>query len=413
MALVPFSYNTRSLFVRRSATMLTVLGIGATVAVLAGVLALQQGFSRLFSEGGRDDIAVFLRQGSTSEGDSSFTLERAQILMKTVDVFEKNAEGKPLVTAESFLAVRRFKRDGGETNVPVRGTTPIVFDIFGSDVAHGGVKIIEGRMFSPGTDEVIVGRKLVDRVRDCQPGDVITFNVTPFRVVGVFDHDGPFSSEVWGDRDRINSALQRPVMNRVVGRVKPGTEIGFNPPFSPFGGTETSTTVLTGLAAQLDKDPQVPCKVMNERQYLESQTLFLSGVLKVLGYSLAVIMGIAAVFTATNTMLAALAARTKEIGILLALGFRPLAIFTSFMLEAVLLGLLGGAVGCLLVLPINGVKTGTMNWQTFTEVAFAFRVTPQVMLTAVTFSLILGLLGGAWPALRAALMRPTHAMRRE
>jgi putative ABC transport system permease protein len=407
MALVPFSYNTRTLFVRRSATLLTVLGIGATVAVLAGVLALQQGFSRLFSDGGREDVAVFLRQGSTSEGDSAFTLERAQILMKTVDVFDTNAEGKPLVVAESFLAVRREKRDGGETNVPVRGTEPIAFEIFGGDV-----KLIEGRMFKPGADEVIVGRKLVDRVKDCEIGDVITFNVTPFRVVGVFDHDGPFSSEVWGDRERINSALQRPVMNRVIGRVKKGTEIGYNPPLSFMGG-DKKPTELTGLAAQLDKDVQVPCRVMNERQYLESQTLMLSSVLRVLGFTLAVIMGIAAVFTATNTMLAALAARTREIGILLALGFRPLAIFTSFMLEAILLGLLGGAVGCLLVLPINGVKTGTMNWQTFTEVAFAFKVTPEVLITAVTFSLILGLLGGTWPALRAALMRPTHAMRRD
>jgi putative ABC transport system permease protein len=406
MKLVPFSYNTRSLFVRRSATLLTVLGIGATVAVLAGVLALQQGFARLFSDGGREDVAVFLRQGSMSEGDSAFTLERAQILMKTLDAFAKNAEGKPLVVAESFLAVRRFKRDGGETNVPVRGTEPIVFEIFGGDV-----KLIEGRMFTPGTDEVIVGRKLVDRVRDCQPGDVITFNVTPFRVVGVFDHDGPFSSEVWGDRERINSALQRPVMNRVIGRVRPGIEIGYNPPMSFLG--DEKPTKLTGLAEQLDKDVQVPCRVMNERQYLESQTLMLSFVLKQLGFLLAVIMGIAAVFTATNTMLAALAARTKEIGILLAMGFRPIAIFSSFLLEAILLGVLGGAVGCLLVLPINGVKTGTMNWQTFTEVAFAFRVTPQVLGTAVFFSLVLGVLGGAWPAFRAARMPPTHAMRRE
>jgi putative ABC transport system permease protein len=405
MALVPFSYNTRSLFVRRSATLLTVLGIGATVAVLAGVLALQQGFERLFSDSGREDVAVFLRQGATNEGDSAFTRERAEILMKTLGVFDSNAKGQPLVVTESYLAVRRFKRAGGETNVPVRGTEPIAFEIFGD------VKIVEGRSFKPGTDEVIVGKKLVDRIRDCQVGDVITFNVTPFKVVGVFDHDGPFASEIWGDRDRLNAALQRPIMNRVIGRVKPDTDIGYNPPMNIFGGGKAPE--LTGLAAQLDKDPQVPCKVMNERQYLESQTLALSGVLKGLGFLLGVIMGIAAVFTATNTMLAALSARTTEIGILLALGFRPLAIFSSFMFEAVLLGLLGGAVGCLMALPLNGMKTGTMNFQTFTEVAFAFRVTPHVLVTAVTFALALGLLGGAWPALRAARMPPTHAMRRE
>jgi putative ABC transport system permease protein len=405
MALVPFSYNTRSLFVRRSATVLTVLGIGATVAVLAGVLALQQGFEKLFSEGGRDDIAVFLRQGSTNEGDSAFTRERAEILMKTLDVFQANDKGEPLVTTESYLAVRRFKRDGGEINVAVRGVAMRTFDVFGDDV-----KIVAGRNFEPGTDEVIVGKKLVDRVKDCGLGDVITFNVTPFRVVGVFDHDGPFSSEIWGDRDRMNSALERPVLNRVIGRVKPGTVIGYSPLVNPFG---VQTVHLEGLAAQLDKDPQIPCKVMTERQYLTSQTQALSFVLKGLGFLLAVIMGVAAVFTATNTMLAALAARTHEIGILLALGFRPFAIFFSFMFEAVLLGLLGGVVGCVMALPLNGVKTGTMNFQTFTEVAFAFKLTPMVLITAVMFALILGLLGGAWPALRAAWMPPTQAMRRE
>ncbi len=389
MALVPFTYNTRSLFIRRSATLLTVLGIGATVAVLAGVLALQQGFETLFSRSGHDDIIVFMRPGSTSEGDSMFTLERVQILMKTVPDFELNADGQPLVSSESYLAVRRFKLDGGETNVPVRGVQPMTFEIMGE-----ALRLREGRRPTPGTDEVIVGHKLTDRIQDCQLGDVIQFNTTPFRVVGVFEHDGPYASEVWGDRDRISEALERPLFNRVIARLKPETN-------------------LAEFKTRMESDEQVPSKVMTEREYLVSQTLVLSTVLQILGTFLAVIMGVAAVFTATNTMLAALAARTNEIGILLALGFRPFAIFVSFMFEALLLGLIGGVVGCLMTLPIGGADTGTMNWQTFTEVAFAFRITPEVLITAVVFALILGLLGGAWPALRAARMPPTHAMRRE
>jgi putative ABC transport system permease protein len=162
----------------------------------------------------------------------------------------------------------------------------------------------------------------------------------------------------------------------------------------------------------MDADPQTPCKVMTEQDYLTSQTQALSFVLKGLGVFLALVMGTAAVFTATNTMLAALASRTYEIGILLAIGYRPYAIFLSFLFEALVLGLAGGAVGCLLALPLNGVDTGAMNFQTFTEVAFAFRVTPTVLVTAVIFALILGLFGGTWPALRAATMRPTVAMRR-
>jgi putative ABC transport system permease protein len=152
---------------------------------------------------------------------------------------------------------------------------------------------------------------------------------------------------------------------------------------------------------------------MTEKQYLESQTAVLSFTLIGLGVILALIMGLGAVFTATNTMLSALAARTHEIGILLAMGYRPIPIFLSFMLEAVLLGLIGGLVGCLLALPFNGIETGTMNFQTFTEMTFAFRVTPMLLVLAVIFSLMLGLLGGAWPAWRAARLRPTQAMRRE
>jgi putative ABC transport system permease protein len=390
MAFVPLTYNLRSLWVRRSATLLTVLGIAATVAVLAGVLALQQGFETLFTENGRDDIIVFLRQGATNEGDSVFSRERAEILMKSLPEIEWPAEEAPMVSAEMYLAVRRNKLGGaGETNVPIRGVQMRTFDIIGAPL-----KIIAGRRFQQGTDEVIIGRKLADRIEHCQLGDVLQINTTPFKVVGIFDHDGPFKSEIWGDRDRMAEALERPVFNRVIAKLKPGTD-------------------LAALAERMDADPQVPCKVMTERQYMTGQTTAMSFVLKGLGFFLALIMGIAAVFTATNTMLAALAARTYEIGILLSLGFKPFAIFVSFLFESLVLGLVGGLVGCLLTLPLNGVDTGTMNFQTFTEVAFAFRITPSVLTTAVTFSLVLGLVGGTWPALRAAMMRPTQAMRRE
>ena len=389
MALVPLNYNLRSLWVRRSATLLTVFGIAATVAVLCGVLALQQGFEKLFTDNGREDVIVFLRQGATNEGDSVFSRERAEILMKSLPEIDTPPGEAPLVSAEMYLAVRRDKIDGGETNVPIRGVQQRTFDIIGDPL-----KIVEGRRFALGTDEVIVGRKLVDRIRNCHLGDELVLNTTPFKVVGIFDHDGPFKSEIWGDRDRLAEALERPVFNSVIAKLREGTD-------------------LVALAKRMDEDPQVPSKVLTEREYLSSQTAAMSFVLRGLGFFLALIMGVAAVFTATNTMLAALAARTYEIGILKSIGYRPYAIFLSFLFESLVLGLLGGALGCLLALPLNGVDTGTMNFQTFTEVAFAFQVTPAVMQTAVTFSLVLGLLGGTWPALRAALMRPTAAMRRE
>lgn len=389
MAFVPLTYTTRSLIERRSSTLLTVVAIGSTVAVVSGVLALQQGFETLFTESGRDDVVVLLRKGANSEGESGFPRDRAEIVMKGTPELMVGQDERPLASGELYLAVRRRKEDGGETNVPIRGVQPATFDIHGSRL-----RILEGQRLSPGADEVMVGKSLVGRIRDCRLGNVIQINTTPFRVVGIFEHDGPHSSEIWGDADRMGEALERPGFSRILAQVKPGTDV-------------------EALAKRLDADMQVPCKVLTEREYLTSQTKALSTVLIVLGSYLALVMGIAAVFTGTNTMLAALASRTHEIGILLAIGFRPFSVFVAFLFESMLLALVGGVVGCLMALPLNGMRTGTTNFQTFTEIAFAFRITPTVLLLAVSFSLILGVLGGAVPAIMASRLRPTQALRRE
>ena len=388
MTRIPLSYNARSLFVRLGSTLLTVVSIGATVAVLAGVLSLERGFSRLFKERGREDVAVFLRPGAPNEGQSGITPDRCRILIDSWPEIATDPDGRPLAAAEIYTAKRMQKADGGETNVPIRGVQDASFAIVGDELA-----ITEGERFRPGTDELIVAENLVRRVPGCEVGDVLTINTTPFRVVGHFVNDGPYGSEMWGDLDRIGAALERPAYNRVVAALRPDVD------FEEF-------------AARVEDDVRVPAVVKTERQYLTEQTSMLSGMLQFLGTTLAVIMGIAAVFTATNTMQAALAARAREIGILLSIGFRPLPVFASFLGEALLLGLLGGAVGVLFTLPLNGIETGTTNFSTFTEVAFAFRVTPDVLITAVLFAVVLGLLGGAWPAWRAARLDPIDAMRR-
>lgn len=397
--LVPLSYNLRSLFVRRAATLLTILGIGATVAIFAGVLALRAGFTTMFTAGGRDDIAVFLRPGATGETDSQFRRDLGLKLIKNVPEIEVGPNG-PLASMECYFAVLRPKMDGGQVNVPMRGVQPATFEI-----RAGEIEILEGRNFTPGTDEVIVGRKLVSRLQDCNIGDVLQINTTPCRVVGVFDHRGAYASEIWGDLDRFLVTLDRYGPNRVIAQVKPGTVIG--DPDAPSGPEPGS------LAARLKNDTEVPAEARTERRFLLSQTRMLGGVLLGLGIVLGGIMGIGATFTAVNTMLSAISSRTSEIGILLSMGFRPFPIFISFMIESVVLCLLGGIAGCIMALPFNGIETGTMNGQTFTEVAFAFRVTPSVLVSAVVFSIVLGLVGGIWPALRACLMTPTEALRRQ
>jgi putative ABC transport system permease protein len=272
--------------------------------------------------------------------------------------------------------------------VPIRGVEPQSFEIFGDDltVAAGG------RNFVPGTDEVIVGRALVERIDGCRIGEDVLLNTARFRVVGIFDCDGPSRSEIWGDVKRLGDVLERPGFSRLIARLKPGSD-------------------LKALQEEMTSNKQVQAKVVTERTYLTSQTSALSLSLNVLGFFLAFVMGADAVFTGTNTMLAALSARSHEIGILLAIGFRPFAIFLSFLFEALLLGVMGGVVGCLLVVPVNGVSTGTTNFQTFTEIAFAFRVTPYVLGVSIVFAVALGLLGGLLPAWHAATKSPTEALR--
>lgn len=389
MKLVPISYSLRSIWVRRSATLLTVFSIGATVAMLAGVLALQQGFETLFVDSGRDDLYVFLRPGSGSEGLSGFPRSEMNVLIKSLDEIAEGEDGRPLASAESFLAVRLFKTGGtGETNVPIRGVQQRSLDLVSDEWS-----IVEGRSFDPGTDEIIVGSKLTNRIENCKMGETLMINTTPFKVVGVFDGPGPEASEIWGDVDRIMDALQRAAFNRVIAKLDPGTDI-------------------EEFRNKMSQHPQQPASITTEREYLTKQKGTLSVLLYFVGGFIGLVMGIAAIFTAVNTMLSALAARTKEIGILLSIGYRPFSVFLAFLFEATLLGLIGGVIGCILAIPVNGIETGTSNFDTFTEVAFAFRLTPQVLVTAVIFALLLGLLGGAWPAFKAARMQPTEALRR-
>ncbi|MCB9892179.1 MAG: ABC transporter permease [Planctomycetes bacterium] len=393
MALLPFRYNLRSLFVRKASTLLTVSSIAATVAVLAGMLALGQGFATLFAERGRNDLAVILRKGAGSEGESAFDREAAQTLIKGSPEIAVGPGGDgiaagPLASAELYLAIRRRKVDGGETNVPIRGVEPATFAIHGSDL-----RIVEGDRFARGSDELIVGRALVGRIRNCRVGETLVINTTPFRVVGIFESKGAYASEIWGDVDRLMSALHRPSYSRILAVVD---------------GPER----LEALAARLANDPRTPAKVLSEREYLRSQTAALSGLFGILGYVLATIMGLAAIFTGTNALLAALSSRTHEIGVLLAMGYRPFAVFVSFLVEAALLGLVGGLFGCLLALPLNGIRTGTMNFDTFSEFVFSFRTTPRVLGSAMGFAIVLGLVGGAIPAAKAAMLRPVEALRR-
>jgi putative ABC transport system permease protein len=389
MTLVPLRYPLRSLAVRWSSSLFAALGIGLTVAVLAGVLSLRQGFSTLLEETGRDDVGIYLRQSSQSETESLVRYPQdVQTLMSRPEI-AVDASGLPLAAGESSLGIFLQKTDGSGTALAsIRGIEKASIAIQGDRF-----RLVAGEMLRFGTDEVMVGRPLTQRIQNTAVGDVLTINMTPFKVVGHFEHPGAYGSEIWADAVPLGDATKRSFRQRVVAVWKPGTD-------------------AAAVAKEIESDKRVPMKVQSEREYYRAQTGLLGGVLTALAVFLTSVMGAAAVLGAVNTMLAAVGARTREVGILVSLGYGGFAVFLSFLVEALLIGAAGAVIGCLLVLPIDGIRTGTTNFGTFTEVAFAFRVTPSLLLTSVVVAVGLGLLGGAVPAWRASRLPPTAALRR-
>ena len=388
MALVPLKYPLRSVWVRRSSALFSAFGIACTVGVLSAILALQNGFSKLFEDTVPDDLAIYLRPGSTSEGESAIRRDQADMLMKERSEIERTADGKPMAAAETFLAIFHEKLDGGSTNVPIRGIQEMTKTLHGD-----ALRLVEGEWFRFGTNELCVGRSITTRIKSCRIGETFVLNTTPFKVVGVFEHDGPHGAEIWGDAEQMIAALDRPFYQRIIARMKPGTDVA-------------------KVAVRLADDKRAPAKMENLREHLRGQKSQLSTLLGLLGGFIGAIMGVAAILGATTTMLASVGSRTREVGILLALGYGRLGILLAFLFEAALIGLGGGLFGCAGTFLFNGIETGTMNGQTFTEATFAFRVDAPLLAKALVFSVVLGILGGVVPAWRAARLTPTVALRR-
>jgi ABC-type lipoprotein release transport system permease subunit len=379
----------RSLVVRWQSSLFAALGIGLTVAVLAGILALRSGFAALFQSTGREDVGVYLRQSSQSETESLVRFPQDTAILKSRPEVAKDERGVPLAAAESSLGIFLEKADGsGAALVSIRGVEEESFTIQGDRL-----RIVAGAKPRFGSDELIVGRPLARRIANTGVGQTMMINLTPFKVVGHFEHPGAYGSEIWGDAVRIGDAVKRTFRQRVIAQWRPGTDVA-------------------GVAKEIESDERAPMKLQSEREYYRSQTSILGGVLAVLAVFLTSVMGAAAVLGAVNTMLASVGARTREVGVLVSLGYRGFAVFLSFLVEAALIGLAGAAIGCLIVLPLNGIESGTTNFATFTEVAFAFRVTPALLVTAAVLAVVLGVLGGALPAWRASRLPPTAALRR-
>ena len=385
---LPLSYNLRNVRVRWQLTLLAVGGIALVVAVFAVLMSMSEGFKAALRSTGRTDNAIVLQRGSGSELTSGVPLaDRNTIVVD--ERIARDANGQPLASWELVVVIGLPREsDGQQANVTLRAVTPRAFEL------RGGIQVVEGRSFTPGLDEVIVGRKLTNRISGLEIGGHVKYQQKLFKIVGLFESTGAaFESEVWGDYDTLSAIFQRGGgSNSLVVRMKDAATI---PELDRF------------IRAQ----PQMQLQALSERQYYAEQAGPLARVLQGLANFVAGIMGVGAVFGAINTMYAIVSARTREIGTLRALGFSRRAILVSFLIESVILALVGGAIGCLLAFPMNGFSTGTGQTQSFSEIAFNFRITPEIVLIGMGFAVVMGVLGGLLPALRGSRMPITSALR--
>jgi putative ABC transport system permease protein len=385
---LPLSYNIRNLRQRWKVTLLAIFGIGLVVAVFVTLLAMENGFRIALRSTGSPLNGIVTQRGSTSELTSWIAIGDANVIMVDPRVARDNS-GKPLASCEVVILANKPRRsDNQAANITFRGVSPTAFQV------RNNVKLIEGRNFTPGLYEVIVGKKMADRVTGLNIGDTISVQKREFKVVGLFTADGSsFESEIWGDYDAMAPAIGR------------------------NGGCESLTVRLTNPATlkafdkELRANPRVQLQIDSEPKYYENLAGPTAGALLGLAAFVAVVMGIGAVFGAMNTMYAIVSQRTREIGTLRALGFSRLSILVSFVLESVLLAVIGGALGCLLAFTMNGYTAGTGQTQSFSEMAFAFRITPPVLAFGMVFAVVMGFVGGLLPAFRASRMAITRALR--
>jgi putative ABC transport system permease protein len=385
---IPIVYNIRSVKARWTSTIVAVLGIAGTVGVFVAMLSLARGFQATLVSSGSPDNALIVRAGATSEMTSGVSLDSVKIIQDAPGI-ARGAEG-PLVTPEAVLmAPIPLISTGTQANVELRGVSPNVLEI------RKQVKIAEGRMFHGGMAEVIVGKNATKTYAGLKIGDTISLGTQRWQVVGVFDAGGSsFDSEVWGDAHLLSQAYGRPENN-----------------FQSVTVHLTSPSALTQLKDSVTADPRLNVDVTREIDYYAKQSTAMTTLITILGGFVASIMAIGAIFGALNTMYSAVADRGREIATMRALGFGAVAVVFSFLVEALLISFVGGVLGCLAVLRLNGFTTSTINFQTFSNIAFAFKITPGLMVMGVVFALAMGVLGGIFPAIRAARLPVATALR--
>lgn len=383
---LPIKYNIRNVLVRWRSTLATILGIALVVGVYVLMQAMAAGIVQNSGNTGRDDNLLVIRKGSTSESSSIVSRDQLQSLRYSPEI-ARNAAGEPMISADVLVLLNLPRRDGaGEANVLLRGVSARGLEL------RSQVQRVDGTWFTPGKREVVVSRRLAARFAGFELGGTFKSGPATFKVVGHTDSGkSAFDSEIWMDADEARAIFDREQYSSLL--IRP-----------------VDAVAATNLIRRLEEDKRLQLLVRGEREYYSEQTGTATPI-RWLGNFLAIAMSVGAVFAAMNTMYAAVGARTREIGTLRVLGYRRRTVVLSFLLEGAFLASLGGVLGSLLSLVMNGYAVGTLNFQTFSETVFEFRVTPLLMLKGVAFSVIVGVLGTFLPALRASRLPVISALK--
>src|ERR1043166_9218521 len=446
---IPLKYNIRSLRVRWRSTLATTLGIALVVSVFVMVMALARGLKATYISTGDTRNLLILRKGSTAESSSQIGRDQVRTI-KYVEGIRRNSHGDPLVSAEIVVLIYLDRIDhSGGANVLVRGMSGLGLEM------RPQIHLEQGRWFQPGLHECVVSRKIAARFANCHVGDRFRAGKFFWTVVGIFEAEKTaFESEIWVDADEARDAFNRDfygsVLIRPVDETIPSLLIrreALSKELKNLGEPSRAEESPSGLnrfpiirefrerrklskenslqtelgeiekliernvtVKRIEGDRQLQVRVLPETEYYKEQTKT-AGPIQFMGTFLATIMSIGAAFSAMNTMYAAVGARIREVGTLRVLGFKRRSIYISFMLESIILSLLGGVIGCLISLPLNGIATGTFSWTTFAEVAFEFHITTELLVKGMVFALVMGVLGGLLPARFAARKPLLDALR--
>jgi len=387
MPLIPINYTIRNISRHKITSILTILGVSLVVFVYVGAQMLSNGLKSTLVATGSDDNVVVIRRSSQSEVQSIIPYDQAQLISASPEI-ARAGDGTPLFTNEIYVLISQTSRsDSSMGNVVVRGVTPKSFEL------RPRVKLIAGRMWKDAGSEIIAGKSIAQKFIGCGLGEKVNFGGREWTVVGIFDAgNSGFDSELWGDIVQMSDAFRRPVYSSLTFKM-------------------ADTSQFAAMKNRLENDRRLTVDVSREKEYYAAQSRTISGFLNIAGTVISMVFSLGAIVGAMITMYASVANRTREIGTLRALGFGRFNILFTFFTEAIFISLAGGFLGLIAAYFLRFVRISTINWDTFSELAFNFEISPQIILSAFLFALIMGIVGGFLPAVRASRLKIVDSLR--